>query len=57
MIAIGCLLLLVLPLVGLVAGALVAGPPGARWGAALGLTIAAIATGFSAYAMARIARR
>jgi hypothetical protein len=57
MIAIGCLLLLVLPLVGLVAGAIVAGPPGARWGAALGLTIAAVATGFSAYAMARIARR
>ncbi|MDE0880115.1 MAG: hypothetical protein OSB00_15870 [Sphingomonas bacterium] len=57
MIAIGCLLLIVLPLLGMVAGALIAGPQGAKWGAFVGLTLTTLAAGFSTYAMAKIGRR
>lgn len=57
MIAIGCLLLIVLPLAGLAGGGLIAGPAGARWGAAIGFGIAAIACGLTGYALVKISRR
>ena len=57
MIAIGCLLLIVLPIIGLTLGGLLAGPVGARWGAVIGFGVACVVTGLSGYAMVRIRRR
>jgi len=57
MIAIGCLLLIVLPLIGLTLGGLIAGAVGAQWGAAIGFGIACAVTGLSSYTMVRIRRR
>jgi hypothetical protein len=56
MVAIGCLALLVLPLVGLTCGGLIAGPHGARWGGAIGLAIALAVCGFTVYALRLIGR-
>lgn len=57
MIAIGCLLLVILPIVGLVLGGLLAGPVAARWGAAIGLGIALLVCGVTGYAFARMRPR
>lgn len=57
MIALGCLALVILPLVGLVAGALIAGPAGGRWGAAAGLVAALAISGVMAYALVKVGRR
>lgn len=56
MIAIGCLLLVILPIVGLVLGGLFAGPIGARWGALIGFSIALIVCLFTGYALVRLRR-
>jgi hypothetical protein len=56
MVAIGCLALLILPLVGLTCGGLAGGPEGARWGAAIGLGIAVAVCGFTVYALRAIGR-
>ena len=47
MAVIGCLMLVVLPILGLVLGAVLGGPVAARWGAAIGLAIALIVCGFT----------
>jgi hypothetical protein len=39
---IGCLMLIVLPLLGLAIGGVLAGPQGARWGAVAGFALALI---------------
>jgi hypothetical protein len=57
MIAVGCLALVVLPLLGMVLGALLAGPDGATWGAIAGLVIAIGISGVMGYALVRIGRR
>jgi len=57
MIAVGCLALVVLPLIGLVLGALLAGPDGGIWGALVGLAIAIAISGVMGYALLRIGRR
>jgi hypothetical protein len=57
MVGIGCLALLVLPLVGLTCGGLIAGPEGARWGAAIGAGIALALCGFTVYALRVISQR
>ena len=56
MIAIGCLLLVILPIAGLVLGGLFAGPVGARWGAVIGFCIALIVCLFTGYALVRLRR-
>jgi len=56
MIAIGCLLLVILPIAGLVLGGLFAGPLGARWGAVIGFGIALIVCLFTGYALVRLRR-
>lgn len=57
MIAIGCFLLIVLPITGLALGGLLAGTVGAQWGAAIGFGVACVVMGLSGYAMVRIGRR
>lgn len=56
MLALGCLLLIILPLVGLTAGGLIAGPVGARWGAALGFAVAIVLCGVASYALVKAGR-
>ncbi|WP_181814737.1 hypothetical protein [Sphingomonas aracearum] len=57
MVVIGCLFLVILPIVGLALGGWLGGPSGARWGAGIGLGAALIVCGLSGYALARVARR
>jgi hypothetical protein len=57
MVAVGCLALVVLPLIGLVLGGYLAGPPGARWGAGAGFAIALISCVASGYVLVKVARR
>ncbi|HTG37661.1 hypothetical protein [Sphingomonas sp.] len=57
MIAIGCLLLIVLPMIGLTLGGLLAGLPGVKWGAAIGLAIAVGFAAFAGYGLIQIGRR
>jgi hypothetical protein len=57
MIAVGCLALVVLPLLGLVLGALIAGPDGATWGAIAGLCIALVVSGVMGWALVQVGRR
>ncbi|MFV0624977.1 hypothetical protein ACBY01_13345 [Sphingomonas sp. ac-8] len=57
MVALGCLSLLILPLLGLVAGALLGGPQLARWGALVGLIAGAAISGVMAYALVKAGRR
>lgn len=56
MAAIGCLLLIILPLVGLTGGGWLAGPDGAKWGAAAGFVIAAALCGVAGYVLAKASR-
>jgi hypothetical protein len=57
MIAVGCLALVVLPLLGLVLGALIAGPDGALWGAITGLCVALVVSGVMGWALIQVGRR
>jgi|FLYM01.1.fsa_nt_gi hypothetical protein len=57
MLAIGCLLLIILPIMGLALGGVIAGPVGARWGAGIGLATAIGLAGISVVALARLKRR
>ena len=54
MIAIGCLLLVILPILGLAVGGLIAGPSAARWGASIGFGIALLFCGITGYAFAQM---
>lgn len=57
MAALGCFLLLILPLAGLMLGGWLAGPEGMIWGAAIGFAVALIVTGIMGYALVRARRR
>ena len=57
MVALGCLSLIVLPLLGLVLGGYVGGPEGARWGAAGAFALAAAICAAGGYALVKAARR
>lgn len=57
MIAIGCLALVVLPLLGLALGGMLGGPDGATWGAIAGLVVALGISAFTGYALVKIGRR
>lgn len=57
MIAIGCLALIVLPLLGLALGGFLGGPTGAKWGACIGLVLALALCGVTSYALVAAARR
>lgn len=57
MLAIGCLLLIILPLLGLAGGGMVAGLNGATWGAAIGFMIAAAICFVPGYALIKASRR
>lgn len=57
MIALGCLLLIVLPLAGLALGTFVGGASGALWFALGGLAIALVVCGVSVYALMKASRR
>ena len=56
MLAVGCLLLVVLPLAGLAVGGLVAGLEGAIWAAAAGFAIALAVAGTAAFALVKAGR-
>jgi len=55
-VAIGCLSLIVLPLLGLVLGGLLGGGTGAKWGAGVGLVLAIGLCGITSYALVKTAR-
>lgn len=57
MAAIGCLLLIILPIVSLTLGGLLAGAAGLRWGAALGFGVALLVCGVTAYGFTQMRRR
>jgi hypothetical protein len=57
MIAIGCLLLVILPIIGLAVGGVIAGREGAEWGALAGLAVALTVCGSTAYALVKVGRR
>ena len=57
MVAIGCLLLVILPIVGFVVGGMVAGAQAAMWSAALGFSVAAAICGVAGYALVKAGRR
>jgi hypothetical protein len=54
---IGCLLLIVLPLLGLAAGGFLWGAQGAEWGAGIGFAIAFMVFMGGAYALFKATRR
>lgn len=56
-VAIGCLALVVLPLMGLALGGFLGGPTGAKWGAATGFVLALGLCAVSSYALLKAARR
>lgn len=57
MIAFGCLLLIVMPLIGLAVGGYVGGGAGAAWAGLAGLAIAIAVCGVSAAALVKAGRR
>lgn len=57
MVVIGCLALVLFPILGLVIGALLEGPGGARIGAAIGFVLALVLGGFSTFALWKVRRR
>lgn len=57
MAALGCILLLVLPLLGLVIGGWFAGPPGMAWGSGIGLAIAIGICAIAGGALVKAGRR
>lgn len=57
MIALGCLLLLILPILGIVVGGLLGGADGALWAAIAGLVVAVGFCGLMAFALVKAGRR
>jgi len=57
MIAIGCLLLIILPLLGLAVGGYVGGPHLAIWFAVVGFVVAVVVCSVSALALVKAGRR
>ncbi len=57
MAALGCFLLLILPLLGLLLGGLLAGPDGMIWGAGAGLAVALSIIGVTGYGLVKARRR
>jgi hypothetical protein len=57
MFAVGCLLLIILPLAGVAIGAVVGGAHGVAWGAVIGGGAALIVCIASAWALVRLSRR
>lgn len=57
MLAVGCFLLIILPIIGLALGGVIAGPVGARWGAGIGLVTAIGVASISVVALAKLKRR
>lgn len=57
MVAIGCLALLLFPILGLIAGGLLAGRAGAEWGAAIGFVLALVLSGAMGWALAKVAQK
>jgi hypothetical protein len=57
MIAFGCLLLIVLPLIGLAVGGYVAGGEGAAWAAVIGLVVAIAICATAAAALVKAGHR
>ena len=57
MVVIGCLLLVILPIVGFVVGGLIAGADAGMWTAALGFVIALAICGVAGYALIKASRR
>lgn len=57
MVALGCLLLLILPLLGFMAGAYLAGTEAGLWGAAAGFLLAASSCAAAGYALVQASRR
>jgi len=57
MAALGCILLLVLPLAGLTIGGWLAGPTGMIWGAGIGFAIALAICGVAGGALVKAGRR
>lgn len=57
MIAVGCLSLIVLPLIGLAVGGYVGGLNAAIWSAGLGLAVAVLICGIGAIALTKAGRR
>ena len=57
MVAVGCLLLVVLPLLGLTLGGFLGGPHVALWCAALGFGVAVVVCAVAGYALVRAGRR
>ena len=55
--ALGCFLLLILPLAGLVIGGMVAGREGLLWGAGIGFALALACTGVMGRALVQARRR
>lgn len=57
MAALGCILLLVLPLLGLTLGGMLAGPQGMAWGAGIGLVVALVVVGVASGGLVKASRR
>ena len=57
MAVIGCLLLIVLPLIGVVIGGLLDATQGAKWGAGAGFLLALLISGGGSYAFMKALRR
>lgn len=57
MAALGCFLLLILPLLGLVVGGWLAGREGMIWGAGIGFGVALAISGVSGHALVKARRR
>jgi hypothetical protein len=57
MAALGCLLLMVLPMLGLIAGGMIGGRDAAIWSAVTGLVVALAICGTAAYALVQAGRR
>lgn len=57
MLAVGCLLLIILPIAGFAMGGAIAGSIGARWGAGIGIAIAGGMMVISACVLAKLKRR
>jgi hypothetical protein len=55
-VAVGCLLLIVLPLAGLLGGGFFFGPEGATWGAVIGFVVAVVACAVPAFALVKAGR-
>lgn len=57
MVALGCLLLLILPLLGFMGGACLGGTQAALWGAGTGFVLAVASCAFAGHALVQASRR